>query len=72
MENESYVKIRELKRLVDLQSQYLNRYLKDDAIVEGLRVHVHKTDYHQTKIHEEDLEEVATRINQRLEEKGIK
>ena len=66
MTNENYVLIAELKQIVGMQSQYLNKYLQDDTIVEGLRVKLDLTDYHQTEIHEEDLGELAERINQNL------
>lgn len=71
MKLENYVMISELKEIVGMQSQYLNRYLKNEDLMEGLRVEVHPTSYHDSQIHEDDLEEVAARIQEELANERI-
>lgn len=66
MKLENYVMISALKEIVGMQSQYLNRYLKNENLMEGLRIEVHPTSYHDSQIHEDDLEEVANRILREL------
>jgi hypothetical protein len=61
-DKDGFVELGELRKILDQQTQYIARYTEIESIRQNLRFKNLDQDYHDFKIHKDDIDEFIDRI----------